>query len=368
MDSHDQNRKSGADIHQPLLAAKYVSIERRSSSNAVFVVDDIPFRSSMPTSTHWSIAWSDLMMTMFILFLSMFVYKSANQDFLNRDGIEVVGGDTTDALETDRFTQGGLPFAPITPGLPIMTSGTLRKTESIGLRDIDIDEAFSTVTEQTRVEKEVIEVPTDRSIAPHSEQQSATNYPKEDTPVSSTNDTLLVESRPHDTITVNKPDNIQEIYRLSKEALETNNLKSFASIDLIPDNTMRIILTGDLLFDTGQALITDTSQIRLEQIATAIQTTPYMINVVGHTDNVPMYSDRYASNWELSVARASTVARFLIEDMGMNPNQFVVSGYASYRPLVPNTTTEKRRINRRVEIIISKRLPNPLPADQQNLN
>jgi chemotaxis protein MotB len=53
--------------------------------------------------------------------------------------------------------------------------------------------------------------------------------------------------------------------------------------------------------------------------------------------------------------------------MGMDPNQFVVSGYASYRPIEPNTTAENRAKNRRVEIIISKRLPNPLPATEQNL-
>ncbi len=369
MDAHDKNAKSGVEFHQPLLGAKYVSIERRSSGDTVFMVDDIPFRSSMPKATHWSIAWSDLMMTMFILFLSMFVYKTANQDFLNRQGLEVIGGDTAEALEMDKFSQGGAPFAPISPGLPIMTAGTLRKTESIGLRDIDIDNAFSTITEQTRVEKEIVEVPTDRSIALQAEQQTEPEIMEStEAPQGPQNDSVIIEPRPLTTGAQSKPDKIQEIYRLSKEALETNDLKSFAAIDLIPDNTMRIILTGDLLFGTGQAVITAESRMRLEQLATSIQTTPYMINVVGHTDNVPMYSERYASNWELSVARASTVTRFLIEDMGMNPNQFVVSGYASYRPLVKNTTAGNRKINRRVEIIISRRLPNPVPADQQILN
>jgi chemotaxis protein MotB len=51
----------------------------------------------------------------------------------------------------------------------------------------------------------------------------------------------------------------------------------------------------------------------------------------------------------------------------MDPNQFVVSGYSSYRPIAPNTTTANRAKNRRVEIIISKRLPDPLPATAENL-
>ena len=92
-----------------------------------------------------------------------------------------------------------------------------------------------------------------------------------------------------------------------------------------------------------------------------------MINVVGHTDNVPMHSEKYATNWELSVARASIVARCLVEEMGMNPQQFVVSGYSSYRPIKPNTNARNRATNRKVEIIISKRLPVPVSANAENL-
>lgn len=366
MDIQEQPSENTIDIHRPPLEAKYVSIERRHPGDTVFVVDDVPFRSSMPRPTHWSIAWSDLMMTMFVLFLSMFVYKTANQDFLNRQGLEVVGGDTSQALEMDQFNQKGPPFAPISPSLPLMTAGTIKKAESVSLRDLDVDDAFSQVTDKTRIEKEIVEVPTDRVIPQQPDQLEAAK--KMSGAGETPDDREAVKPGPEDAAGIGKPDTIQEIYRLSKAALETNNLKSFASIDLIPDSAMRIILTGDLLFGTGQAVITDESRNKLEQVATSIQTTPYMINIVGHTDNVPMYSDRYPSNWELSVARASTVARFLIEEMGMNPNQFVVSGYSSYRPLVPNATSEDRSRNRRVEIIISRRLPNPVPAGQEKLN
>jgi chemotaxis protein MotB len=154
---------------------------------------------------------------------------------------------------------------------------------------------------------------------------------------------------------------------MSKGALKTNNLDKFAAIDIIPDKTMRIILTGDLFFALGESQLSEHAKASLRQIVTIIQQTPYMINVVGHTDNLPMRSKQFMSNWELSVARASSVARFLIDEMGMNPVQFVVSGYASYRPIAPNTTAENRAKNRRVEIIISKRLPNPLPATVENL-
>ena len=117
----------------------------------------------------------------------------------------------------------------------------------------------------------------------------------------------------------------------------------------------------------GESVLSEKARSSLEKVAAAIRFTPYMINVVGHTDNIPMRSSLFKSNWELSVARASSVARYLIEEMGMNPSQFVVSGYSSYRPIAPNTTADNRAKNRRVEIIISKRLPEPLPATAENL-
>jgi chemotaxis protein MotB len=167
--------------------------------------------------------------------------------------------------------------------------------------------------------------------------------------------------------TGNNDDTFKEMYRLGKGALENNDLEAFASIDIVPDQTVRIILTSDLLFALGESELSGNARGSLEKIAAAIRFTPYMINVVGHTDNVPMRSNRFRSNWELSVARASSVARYLVEEVAMDPNQFVVSGYSSYRPIAPNTTTANRAKNRRVEIIISKRLPDPLPATAENL-
>jgi chemotaxis protein MotB len=79
-----------------------------------------------------------------------------------------------------------------------------------------------------------------------------------------------------------------------------------------------------------------------------------------------MQSPRYETNWELSVARASRVTRFLIEEMGMNPQQFVVSGYGAQRPLHPNADSGRRAANRRVEIIVSRRLPEPLAVSVAN--
>jgi chemotaxis protein MotB len=356
----------------------YVNIERRSQFNTVFLVDDSPSASIMPRPTHWSVAWSDLMMTMFVLFLCMYIYQFANQEFLAKRKPEIIGGDTTEALRTLDSSKATIPFSPIRPGLPLITAGTLKKiervTEDSNNRTLSSPTPSPTtkpagVTEgKSTAEKEA-------AIALHPETIALILEPKQDIlptlavpPVPLPDEVVLGPNPivPRES-TSPQPDKFQEIYRLSKGALENNDLGKFAAIDIVPDKTMRIILTGDLLFNLGESELSKDARDSLQKITAAIRSTPYMINVVGHTDNIPMRSSKFKSNWELSVARASSVTRYLIEEVQMDPSQFVVSGYSSYRPLAPNTNSENRAKNRRVEIIISKRLPDPLPATAENL-
>lgn len=355
-----------ANLAKSRFAARFVNIDRRSQSNSVFLVDDAIFSSNMPRSTHWSVAWSDLMMTMFILFLVMFVYQTANQEFLQKKKPEIIGGDTTEALQTLDSSGASFPFSPIHPGLPLMTAGTVKRVERVQ-EVIPTDDAkeeldpFMAQSPETVAEspKAAIPVETGGNVPPR---LAATAIPGPNEEVVSPLP-LVTEQEPPPSA-----DTFQEMYALSKDALENSDLDRFASIDIVPDKTMRIILTGDLLFDLGLSDLSGDARQSLEKVAAVIRLTPYMINIVGHTDNVPMKSTRFNSNWELSVSRASTVARYLIDEMGMDPNQFVVSGYSSYRPVLPNTTAENRAKNRRVEIIISKRLPAPVPASADNLN
>ncbi len=338
-------------------ASHFVNIDRRSPSNTVFHIDDNTFTSSLPRASHWSIAWSDLMMTMFVLFLSMYVYQTANQEFLVKKTPEIIGGDTTEALQSLDSSGATFPFAPIHPGLPLITGGTVKKIEQEKISPQDFDPIYTE----------------DLSQPEENETEGKQGRPTFSTDsIDGDLQTSAVETA--DTLSpgleeIQQPaaDRFQEIFTLSTVALKTNNLDKFAAIDIIPDKTMRIILTGDLLFDLGESELSEDASSSLQKIVEVVRHTPYMINIVGHTDNLPMRSNRFKSNWELSVARASTVARFLIDEMNMNPGQFVVSGYSSNRPIAPNTTAENRAKNRRVEIIISKRLPNPLPATAENL-
>ena len=76
------------------------------------------------------------------------------------------------------------------------------------------------------------------------------------------------------------------------------------------------------------------------------------IRVEGHTDNVPMNTFLYPSNWELSTARAVNVVKFLIEEVGISPVRLSAAGYGEYHPIADNDTAENRQKNRRVDVVI----------------
>ena len=128
-----------------------VTVEKRFQSNSVFLVDDPTFSSEMPIPTHWSVGWSDLMMTMFVLFFALYAYQAANEDFLNKKKPELIGGDTTEALQTNNVSKPTLPFAPIHPGVPLMTAGTIKKVERVTGDTINIDSPPPTAPGKTKL-------------------------------------------------------------------------------------------------------------------------------------------------------------------------------------------------------------------------
>ena len=296
----------------------------------------------------------------------------AHDDFLEPVRQEIIGGDTTEALQSTDSSGASFPFAPISPSLPLMTAGTIKKVERVPVEELKEEVEIEQTQDEFKFNPET-SIKVNNSIAIIVDKDLDIPPPLSQQPLPIPSDTVLqprplIPEEPQTDQMSLASDPMQDIYKLSEEALNKNDLGKFATIDLVPDQTMRIILTGDLLFSLGNSDLSRSAENSLYVLATVLKGTPYMVNVVGHTDNIPMASSRFRSNWELSVARASVVARFLIDDIGMDPAQFVVSGYASYRPVVPNSSSQNRAKNRRVEIIVSKRLPKPQPATLNNLN
>ena len=119
---------------------------------------------------------------------------------------------------------------------------------------------------------------------------------------------------------------------------------------------MLISLPNDVLFDSGSATLKKAGQDAIAQVAQALAQFPdRQFLVAGHTDDQPIHSKRFPSNWELSTERAVTVTRFLIEK-GMKPDQLGAVGYGEFDPVVANDSDEHRAQNRRIEIQLQPNL------------
>jgi chemotaxis protein MotB len=108
----------------------------------------------------------------------------------------------------------------------------------------------------------------------------------------------------------------------------------------------------ELLFGSGSAEFKKNSLATLDTLALVLKKLPNDIRVEGHTDNVPIKTAQYPSNWHLSVARAVNAGYYLIDKHGLVPERVSVVGYAEYRPLIQNSSNENRARNRRVDIVI----------------
>ena len=90
----------------------------------------------------------------------------------------------------------------------------------------------------------------------------------------------------------------------------------------------------------------------LGEVADALADVEHPVRIEGHTDDVPIRTAKYKSNWELSTARATNVVSFFVEDRGLPPSRFSAAGYGEFRPRAENTTGANRAANRRVDIVI----------------
>ena len=134
-----------------------------------------------------------------------------------------------------------------------------------------------------------------------------------------------------------------------------------AKIDSLLDlNETVITIPGEILFSSGQAELRWQSLRALAQVAENIKREigdeeGWQIRIEGHTDNVPISTVKYESNWDLSMARALSIVKFFVENDFFPPDQLQAMGYGEFKPIAPNDTDENKRKNRRVEIRLTRK-------------
>ncbi len=146
----------------------------------------------------------------------------------------------------------------------------------------------------------------------------------------------------------------EDLARIKKELAHTLSKELAAhtvALQLGP-NGLVISLREAGFYHSGAARPRRSSVPVIGKIASELAPTPYALRIEGHTDNVPIHTAKYTSNWELSTARATFMTRLLITRFHIAPARLSAAGYAQYHPIASNATAAGRAKNRRVDIIV----------------
>ena len=145
----------------------------------------------------------------------------------------------------------------------------------------------------------------------------------------------------------------ESIYEIEKKAKELG-IEDDINVEFT-ESGLLIQLGDNVLFDTGSDKLKEQTIPILDVVGKTIRDKAAEVLVSGHTDNVPINTVKFPSNWELSSARAVRVVKYLIQKCDVPPKILGATGYSKYRPLVPNDTAKNRQTNRRVEFLVTWR-------------
>ncbi|MDA8227660.1 MAG: OmpA family protein [Desulfitobacterium hafniense] len=123
-------------------------------------------------------------------------------------------------------------------------------------------------------------------------------------------------------------------------------------VSSIEERGLVISIQETLLFESGSADLTARAAKILDKINTVLVSAPNYIKVEGHTDNLPINTAKFPSNWELSVLRSTNVLHRMVKSGGISPDRLSATGFGEYRPLASNSSEEGRARNRRVDLVI----------------
>jgi chemotaxis protein MotB len=192
---------------------------------------------------------------------------------------------------------------------------------------------------------------------------SASNGPLEGPPSSMTKAGATLSSTESDP---NKPDpvpgdariDLNELHKKLELVLGKEIERQEVGLRMSPEGF--VISLHELgFFDSGEAMLRPGAADKIKRIAAVLTQYGLDMRVEGHSDNVPIHNATYASNWDLSTARAMAVATMLIDESRIDPKRMSIAGYAQYHPVASNDTPEGRRANRRVDIVVVSAFKNP---------
>lgn len=155
------------------------------------------------------------------------------------------------------------------------------------------------------------------------------------------------------TATKAEMENMKKAKEQIDKFIEEQGLKGKLTVDQ-EERGLVISLKEALLFRLGSADLTPAAQQIIQSVGQILISMPNQLRIEGHTDNLPIHTVQFPSNWELSTARATNVVKFLITQVGIEAAKLSATGYGEFRPIAENTNEQGRAQNRRVDIVVLK--------------
>jgi chemotaxis protein MotB len=154
-----------------------------------------------------------------------------------------------------------------------------------------------------------------------------------------------------------------ETLRRQLEAAVGQELRNHEIVTRVSAEGFVISLKELGFFDSGQAVLRPGAAEKIERIAKVLSAHGFELRVEGHSDDQPIHTAQFDSNWQLSTARAMAVLLHLVDDSGFDPTRISVAGYGQYRPIADNATPEGRKMNRRIDLVVVA--PSDVPRPRQ---
>ncbi len=145
----------------------------------------------------------------------------------------------------------------------------------------------------------------------------------------------------------------QKIMQEVQQAIAENNLSRIVEAES-SERGVIVRVKGGALFKAGSDSLLPVSFVFLDEVIRITEEFPYELSIEGHTDDSPISTPRFPTNWHLAAARSIAVLRYMIDAGDVDPSRISAGGYGSTRPLVPNDSPENRAVNRRVEFVYKR--------------
>lgn len=154
-------------------------------------------------------------------------------------------------------------------------------------------------------------------------------------------------------------ENLKKLQQSLEAYIKENKLTDKLQTKLT-DLGLMITILDNALFASGSADVRPDARKLATEISGMLEKFPRQVIVSGHTDNIPIHTREFPSNWDLSSKRALNFMKILLENSTLDPRKFSATGFGEYHPIAPNTTPEGRAKNRRVEVSILRETPAPI--------